>query len=53
MWAMKHMSSGHQYTPIMEHVTHMYMVAIDTGNGQQRDVATDVIPCPNIMMTFF
>ena len=33
--AMKHMSSGHQCTPMMENVINM--VAIDTGNGQSRD----------------
>ena len=30
---MKHLGSGHQYSPVMEDST--YMVAIDTGNGQQ------------------
>ena len=44
MWSMKHLVSGHQYTPMMNHVT--YMVAIDTGNGQQRDVDNDEVPCP-------
>ena len=33
MWTMKHLGSGHQHTPVMEHVT--YMVAIGTGNGQE------------------
>ena len=39
---MKHLGCGHQYTIMMEHFT--YMVAIDIGNGQQRD--TDEMPCP-------
>ena len=32
MEAMKHVGSGHQHTPMMEHAT--YMVAIDRDNGQ-------------------
>ena len=41
---MKHLGSGHQYTPMVEHVT--FMVAIDTGNGQQRGADNDVVPWP-------
>ena len=39
MQAMKHLGSGHQYCPMMEHVT--YMVAIDIGNGQRQDPDND------------
>ena len=35
---MKHLGSGHQYTPMMVNV------AIDTGNGQ-RDVDNDEVLC--------
>ena len=45
---MKHVGSGHQYTPIIEHVTHM--VAIDTGNGR-RDVDNDEMLCPILSPT--
>ena len=41
---MKHLGSVHQYTPMMEHVT--YIVAIDTGNGQQWDEDNNGMPCP-------
>ena len=41
---MKHLGSGHQYTPMWEHVT--YMVAIDTGNEQGRDPDNDKVLCP-------
>ena len=35
MWPMKHLDSGHQYTPVMEHITCTYTFAIDTCNEQQ------------------
>ena len=41
---MKHLGSGNQYIPMMEH----YMVAIDTGNGQGWD-AEDKVPCPTVV----
>ena len=41
---MNHLGSGHQYTPMMEHIT--CMVAIDKGNGQWRDADNDVVSCP-------
>ena len=41
--------SGHQYTPMMDHVT--YMVAIDTGNGQQQDVDNNEMPCPTFIVS--
>ena len=40
---MDHLGNDHQYSPMVEHV--IYMVAIDTGNGQQRD-ADKVMPFP-------
>ena len=40
----ENLGSGHQYTPMMEHVT--YMVAIGTRNEQQRDADKDEVPCP-------
>ena len=36
MWAMKHLGSGHQYTPVM------CAIHVDIGNG--RDASNDVIP---------
>ena len=39
---MKYLGGGHQYTPMMACVT--YMVAIDTGNGQQWDANNVVMP---------
>ena len=43
------LSSGHQYTPMMEHVT--YVVAIDTCNGQQQHLDTD--KCHALLMAEF
>ena len=55
IWAMKHLDSNHQYTPMMEHV--IYMVDIDTGRNGQRDAANDVMPCPtsicNLTILYF
>ena len=35
-----------KYFTMMEHVA--YMVAIDTGNGQQQDLDNNEVPCPTL-----
>ena len=44
IYAVNHLGSGHQYTPMREHVT--CMVAIDTGNGQRRGADNNAVACP-------